>query len=246
MSSKDYFSGHSKLYAAYRPTYPEKLYEFIFHHVTQFDAAWDCATGNGQVAGRLAGNFKQVFATDISPQQIDHAVQGENIFYSISAAEKTSFPDNQFDLITVAQALHWFNVDNFYAEVRRVARQGAKLAVWGYEQCTINKQVDPLFLDYYHNEVGPYWDPARKLVEDHYRSIPFPFKEITAPEFFIEVLWKRDAFTNYLTTWSATQKFIREKGYNPVETLTESLKQFWNDGEEKIVRFPIFLKLGEI
>jgi hypothetical protein len=95
MSTKDYFSGQSKIYAAFRPTYPQELYQFIFQHLKNRSAAWDCATGNGQVARYLSEHFETVYATDISRQQIDNAFQANNIHYSVSKAEQTSFPDAQ-------------------------------------------------------------------------------------------------------------------------------------------------------
>ena len=120
---KDNFSRQSDIYAKYRPAYPQQLYDFIFQHVAGKQAAWDCATGNGQAAKELAKVFDKVYATDISQKQIENAVQQPNIFYSVQPAEQTNFPNNSFDLITVAQALHWFRFDDFYAEVKRVANR---------------------------------------------------------------------------------------------------------------------------
>lgn len=243
---KDYFSGHSEIYATYRPVYPEALYQYIYSHLNGHEAAWDCATGNGQVASELAKHFRKVYATDISEKQLAQAPHTDNIFYTISKAETTSFPDNQFDLITVGQALHWFDLEKFYKEVNRIAKRNALLAVWGYELCKVNQDVDELFLDYYHNIVGPYWDEARKLVEDHYRSLPFPFEKIETPAFFIEVDWPQETFLGYLTTWSATQTYIKEKGINPVENLSSHLQKFWSPGEVRRVTFPMFMKLGRV
>jgi SAM-dependent methyltransferase len=246
METKDYFSGHSKIYAAFRPSYPQALYDFILKHDTNESSAWDCATGNGQVAKVLAKYFKNVYATDISQQQLDNAIQADNIYYAISAAEKTSFPENQFDLITVGQALHWFDVNAFYTEVKRVGKNNSVIAVWGYSLCTINEDIDKIFLDYYNNIVGPYWDQARRLVEDEYKNIPFPFKQIAAPKFEINVSWTLNEFVGYLTSWSATQKYIKVNKKDPVEDVNKKLQQHWNDHELKSVRFPVFVKLGVI
>jgi ubiquinone/menaquinone biosynthesis C-methylase UbiE len=244
MSNKDFFSGHSKLYATFGPTYPIALYDFIFKHVKNYDTAWDCGTGNGQVARYLAASFKQVYATDISQQQLENAVQADNILYSVSGAGQTNFKNNQFDLITVGQALHWFDIEKFYSEVGRVVRPDGLLAVWGYTVCTINPEIDTHVLDYYFNIVGPYWDSARKIVEEEYKNIPFPFEEITSPKFFIEVDWSIDEFAGYLTTWSATQKFIKEKGFNPVPYVMNKIEPLWKD--KMNVKFPVFLKLGRM
>lgn len=244
MATKDYFSGHSKLYATFRPTYPDALYSFLFRYVKNFDSVWDCATGNGQVAQVLAKRFKTVHASDISQQQLDQAVQGNNIIYSIQKAEQTTFPDNQFDLITVGQAMHWFDLEKFYAEVNRVAKKDAVLAVWGYAVCSVNTEIDKHFDHFYNHIVGPYWDNARRIVEEEYQNVSFPFKQIETPKFFIRVEWTLQEFTGYLSTWSATQKFIKEKNFDPVPEVTEVLRPLWEG--KKIVSFPVFMKLGTV
>lgn len=244
MGKKDFFSGHAKLYATFRPTYPAELYEFIFEHVNEFSTAWDCATGNGQVAQHLSHRFKKVFATDISSQQLDNAVKADNIIYSVQSAENTNFQNQSFDLITVGQALHWFDLEKFYTEVRRVAKPDSLLAVWGYALCTVSPEIDKHFLQFYHQVVGPYWDSARKMVEEEYRTIPFPFQEIKAPTFTIQVMWTLEQFLGYLSTWSATQKYIKANGHDPVPSIMEKIKHHWIG--ERTVTFPVFLKLGKI
>jgi SAM-dependent methyltransferase len=246
MDKKDYFSAHSGVYAAFRPTYPEELYQFIFSHLEKKIKAWDCATGNGQAAQYLAMNFERVYATDISQQQLDHAVQLPNIEYSVSPAEKTSFADHEFDLITVGQALHWFDQEKFFNEVKRVGKPGSLLAVWGYALLNIEPAIDKIILDFYSGTVGPYWDQARKLVEQQYRTIAFPFDEIPSPIFSIDVDWTLDHLHGYLESWSATQKFIQQNGQDPVPVVIEQLGKYWNKDEVKNVSFPVFMRLGKL
>jgi ubiquinone/menaquinone biosynthesis C-methylase UbiE len=244
MNTKDYFSGHSKIYAAFRPTYPKALYEFIYSHLGEKNAAWDCATGNGQVATYLAKEFKHVHATDISTQQIEQAVQASNITYQVSPAEKSDFENKQFDLITVGQALHWFDRMLFFKEAQRTLKPNGLLAVWGYANLQIDPHIDVRFNYFYENVVGPYWDNARRLVEQEYKTISFPFAEISSPKFEIQVEWDLNQFAGYLTSWSATQKFIRANGYNPVGNFIPSLKDLWKENELKSVTFPVFVRLG--
>jgi len=246
MEKKNYFSQQSKAYAAFRPSYPEDLYRFIFEHLKNYACVWDCATGNGQVAQYLARHFTSVYATDISQQQIDNAFRAKNIFYSVGGEENTLFKDNQFDLVTVGQALHWFNRPGFYREVKRTTKPGGLLAVWGYALLTVEPVIDQLFMDFYTNQIGRYWDEARKLVENYYRDIPFPFEQIVCPEFNITVNWTLDQFAGYLSSWSATQKYIHTHGLDPVKPFKEDLKSVWRSGEVKLVTFPVFMKLGRI
>jgi SAM-dependent methyltransferase len=246
MSEKDYFSKQSGIYAAFRPVYPQTLYDFIYKHLKQSHSAWDCGTGNGQVAHMLATKFDHVYATDISQQQLDHAIQAPNVFYSISKAEQTSFQDRQFDLITVGQALHWFDKDLFFQEVKRTGKPGGLIAVWGYALLNISPEIDKLFLHFYYDIVGPYWDNARRLVEQEYNGLTFPFEIIPAPKFEIRVSWNLNQFEGYLKSWSATQKFINSNRYDPVDNFISNMKSVWPPEEFKTVSFPVFMKLGKI
>jgi Methyltransferase domain len=242
---KDLFSNDSKQYAAFRPTYPKELFDFIFNHVTNFDVAWDCATGNGQAAKELASRFKKVCATDISEKQLENAAQRDTIIYSVSRAEKTSFLPNSFDLITVAQAVHWFDFDLFYQEAERVAKPNAAIAIWGYGLLSIDPIVDKKISEFYKNVIGPYWDKERRFIDEKYQTIPFPFEEVKSPTFTFSFEWTIDELQGYLGTWSAVQKFITANQFNPVEKLIEDIRTKWKK-EKRIVNFPLFLKLGII
>jgi hypothetical protein len=241
---KDLFSVTAKQYATFRPTYPKELYDFIYNHVAHFDTAWDCGTGNGQVARDLSIRFKNVYATDISTKQIENAYAAENISYSV-AAEEIDRPANSIDLITVAQAIHWFDREKFYNEVGRVAKKSALLAVWGYGLLGINEDIDGLLKDFYTNTVGPYWDKERKLIDHEYRTISFPFKEIPVPGFTFSFLWTQEELRGYLSTWSSVQKFYKQHGSNPVERLMERLHPHWSQ-ERMTITFPLFLRLGKV
>jgi hypothetical protein len=246
MGSKDLFSDRSDLYSAFRPTYPEELYHFIFEVARGRETAWDCATGNGQVARRLSLDFTSVFATDISQSQLDKAHVAPNIFYKLSPAEQTPFANNSFDLITVGQALHWFDLPAFYSEAIRVAKASAVLAAWGYGNIEINTALDPLIHHFYTAIVGPYWDSARRHVESGYRDLAFPYAPINAPEFLISAEWTIRQLLGYLESWSATQSYIKKKGTNPVTEYSDVLRKAWGENERLPIRFPIFMKIGRI
>jgi hypothetical protein len=243
--AKDLFSDYANEYAAFRPTYPAALYEFIFKHLNQFDKAWDCGTGNGQVAHAISTNFKTVFATDISQTQIDRAIAKSNIIYQKCSAESTGFPVNSFDLITVGQAVHWFDRDKFYKECKRVGKQNSIIACFGYSPVRLNDTFDKLIDDFYYNKIFDYWETERSIVEDQYTNLPFPFIEIKTPGFAIELSWSLNEVEGYLNTWSSVKKFIKEKGFNPVIDLMEKIKPLWNT-ERQTINFPVFIRLGRI
>ncbi len=243
--SKDLFSKQAEGYAKYRPVYPKELFDHILQYVIEKNTAWDCATGNGQAALALAPHFKKVIATDLSEKQLSLAKQNPNIEYQISSAERTNFPDNSFDLITVAQAYHWFKFDAFEKEVQRVAKKDAFIAVWGYNLMSTNDAaVDALIKKFYTQIVGPYWDIERKYVDDNYSNVPFNFTPLPTKEFFINTEWSKDDLIGYLNSWSAVQHFINDKKYNPVNEIINDLDLLWKN--VKPVSFPLFLKLGRV
>ena len=243
--SKDLFSTQSKSYAAFRPTYPKTLYDFIMKHVKQHDVAWDCACGNGQVAKDLAERFDKVYATDHSANQVANAVKKGNIVYSVSPAEKTSFNDHQFDLITVGQAIHWFDIPAFFTEVRRVSKPGGVIATWGYGLLSIGDQIDPIIHHFYTQVMGPYWDNERKLIDDEYKTIEFPFEKIEVPPFEFSFEWTLDELQGYLSTWSSVQKYIKQHQSDPVAPLIDDVRRVWGEGRKK-VSFPLFVLMGRV
>ena len=243
---KDNFSAQSGFYKKFRPTYPQALYEYVGSFVSTKNMAWDCATGNGQVAGVLAKYFDKVYASDISQAQIDNAVQKSNIEYVLCPAENTPFPDHSFDLITVGQAIHWFDFDRFFGEVRRVIKPGGIVAIWGYSQLKVNEKINLVIDKLYQDIVGAYWDFERKYVEDHYASIPFPLDNVQRKNFAIEVRWTLSHLIGYLNSWSSVQHYIRKHHKNPVDQIIHELNACWPKNEIKNVSFPVFLKLGKV
>jgi len=241
---KDNFSKDSHNYATYRPHYPSELYEYLFPLLDEYTKAWDCATGNGQVANVLAQKFTQVEATDISKNQLAQAPAIKNITYSIQQAEKTTFESNQFDLISVAQAIHWFNFDEFYAEAKRTLKPNGLIAIIGYALLKISPKIDEIISEFYQTIIGEYWDKERIYIEENYQTIPFPFSEITTPNFEIIYHWKAENLLNYLNTWSAVKHYEEKHQKNPMFFIEEDLKSAWGN-EKRTVKFPILLRLGK-
>ena len=237
---KDNFSSQSASYGKYRPDYPPELYDCIFRHVNNFDHAWDCATGNGQAAKQLATVFNRVEATDISFRQLENAHQASNIHYQTCPAESTTFNDNQFDLVTVAQALHWFDFDRCFKEVKRVLKPSGVLAVWTYGLLTISPEIDALITDFYRNTIGPYWDGERKHVDNQYQEIDFPFQHVLKNSLFIYKNWSLSTLAGYIQTWSSVEKYRKISGKNPVTNLQSRLSQVWTESKSRIT-FPITL-----
>lgn len=243
---KDNFSTISDKYAKFRPDYPQTIYDFLYPLLKEKERAWDCATGNGQVARELAKDFTWVEATDMSAQQLKHAYQADNIHYSIQKAEHTQFADDSFDLITVAQAVHWFDIEKFNDEVKRVARPNSIIALIGYELNHITPEIDAIVQSFYTNIIGQYWDPERRHIQERYQSIPFPYRELETPEITNIKLWKIENLIGYLNTWSAVQHYEKAHGSNPVAQIENDLRTAWGPVEVRKVNFPIIFKAGRI
>ena len=239
---KDLFSKQAAAYAKYRPTYPDALYDFIYYHCNKFGLAWDCATGNGQVASVLAKRFRKVIATDISQKQLSNAATHNAIEYSLGKAEQTNFPNYSIDLITVAQAIHWFEHDRFFKEIDRVLKPEGILAFWGYGLIRFNSPIDQIIDHFYQEIIGPYWDDERKHIELSYRSIKTPFQEIDCPPLTISSTHTLESLIGYLKSWSSVQKFKEVNKSNPIELIEADLRLAWNN-QTCIATQPIFLRL---
>jgi SAM-dependent methyltransferase len=242
---KDHFSGHAGEYEAFRPNYPPELFAYLASIAPGREVAWDCATGNGQAAIGIAPYFAAVIATDASAQQIERARACDNVRYAVAPAAASPIAGSSVDLVTVAQALHWFDVPAFYAEVRRVARPDAVLAVWCYEMHSITPEVDAIVSRLYHDIVGAYWPPERKVVEDGYATIAFPFDEFSPPPFRMAEQWDFWQFLGYLGTWSSVKSYQRAVGHDPVDIVRRELEAAWGDaGLVREAVWPLNVRAG--
>ena len=244
MSFADHFSKQSCDYARYRPGYPKALFDWLRTLTPAHEVAWDVGTGNGQAAVELAGFFPRVVATDPSTEQIKNAIARANVSYHVQAAEKSDLADRSVDLITVAQALHWFDFERFYPEVKRVLKPNGVFAAWTYTLNQVSPEVDAVVRHYYQDIVGPYWPAERKFIDESYRTIPFPLQEIQAPPIRMQTQWSLSDYIGYLHTWSATQRFQQTHLKNPVEEIAASLSSAWGEHAQRTILWPIHMRVG--
>ncbi len=216
MNFKDHFSRQAEQYTQYRPHYPAELFRFLAGVPARTERAWDCGTGNGQAAVELAKYFDEVIATDPSARQIEHAVEHPRVSYLVAPAEQAPLADSSVDLVTVAQALHWFDHPRFYGEVRRVLRPDGAIAAWCYALASITPEVDAVVWHLYSDLLGTYWPPERQMTMDGYATIPFPFAELPDPKIAMTAEWSLDDLLGYLGTWS------RRKSTSPSTAATRS------------------------
>lgn len=244
MTFKDHFSRQSAAYSRYRPAYPGPLIEFVAAQALGRGLAVDCATGNGQAAVALAAHFDTVLAVDGSSSQLSRARQHPQVHYAAGLAERLPLRDRSADLVAAAQAAHWFDFDRFHAECRRVLAPDGVVALWTYEKFRVNDAVDAVIDDFYANVVGRDWPRERRYVEQGYRTLPFPWRELPAPAFSFETDWDLEQVMGYLATWSAVQRHKERTGRDPLPALEPRLAAVWPRSVALRLRWPVHLRLG--
>jgi len=245
MKFEDHFSKLAGTYSKYRPNYPSALFEFLASCCREHKQVWDCGTGNGQAAVALAEYFGQVYATDASKEQIVHAKPHPGITYQVEPAEKVSLKTNSTDLVTVAVAVHWFNFENFYNEVKRVLKREGVIAVWGYHLFIITPDIDKILNKYYSEILRGYWPERFHYVDTRYNDLPFPFEELTPPKFEMITEWDLEQVAGFLNSWSGTKNYQQKTGQHPLNEIWKDLSKAW--GDEKLKRkinWPLHIRVG--
>jgi SAM-dependent methyltransferase len=241
---KDHFSERASGYAAHRPHYSKELAEWLASLAPTEKLAWDVACGSGQLSTLLGDHFENVVATDASSAQIAQATPHPRVEYRVEPAEHSSLADASVDLVTVAQAVHWLDLDAFYREVRRVARPGAAIAIVAYHIAVIDPVVDTVIDGFYSGDLDGYWPPERKHIETEYRDIPFPFERISPPSrMFLGVNWDVEQMLGYIRTWSAVRALEAKNGAAQTDRFATRLRQAWGP-EKRDVRWPIVILAG--
>jgi SAM-dependent methyltransferase len=242
----DHFSSDAEGYNKFRPEYPEELFSYLSGLCPSVEIAWDCATGSGQAAVKLAGHFRRVIATDASKRQIGNARCHPRILYEVALADAAPIKTASVDLITVAQALHWFPLDAFFSEARRVLKSEGIIAVWSYNLLSVSTDVDDVIRRFYHEIVGDCWPPERAAVERGYKDIVLPFDEIQAPAFAMTASWSLERLIGYLGTWSAVRRYKEMRHADPVGLIYDELREKWGDiGSVRPVLWPLTVRIGK-
>jgi ubiquinone/menaquinone biosynthesis C-methylase UbiE len=240
----DHFSPVAGSYGKHRPAYPDELFRSVAAAAPSNERAWDAGTGSGQGAVRLAEHFEEVIATDASAAQIENAWPRPNVTYRVEPAEQTSLADGSVDLATAGQAAHWFQIDDYYAEVRRVLKPDGVLAIWCYGLESVDDDVNRVIEKLYVELLGPYW-PKRTLPDHTYQDIPFPFDELPRRVFRMHMDWSLDQLVNGFRTWSAADRYTKARGVDPVDVIGDEFREAWGDPDEvRRVSWPVYLRMG--
>jgi SAM-dependent methyltransferase len=246
MEFRDHFSHVAAAYARFRPDYPAALLDWLAGVAPGRGSAWDCACGSGQATVPLAARFERVVATDASLEQLSKAPTTDNVSMAASLAETAPLPDHSVDLVTVAQAIHWFDLEAFFAEVRRVLVPGGVVAAWTYglpevEDEAVRAVVDGFIAD----TLGPFWPPEVAHVLDGYVSLDFPFTEIEPPHLEMTVSWTLPRFLAFVRTWSGVGRYIEARGDDPVRGLEADLVPRWGPAaRQRSIRWSVNIRAG--
>jgi len=244
MKFEDHFSQLAKTYSMYRPSYPKELFKFLAGCCKHHQQAWDCGTGNGQAALELTKYFDKVLATDASKDQIEYAQHHAKITYHVELAENVSLTDSSTDIVTVA--VHWFDFNKFYKEVRRVLKPDGIIAVWGYHLFSISPDIDKMLNKYYSEILKDYWPERFHYVDTRYKDLSFPFEELTSPKFEMVTEWDLDQVAGFLSSWSGTKNYQQATASHPLNEIWKDLNKAW--GDEKVIRkinWPLHMKIGK-
>jgi SAM-dependent methyltransferase len=242
---KDHFSRQAADYSRYRPAYPSALIDYVASLAPDRALVVDCATGNGQAAIALAEHFDQVIAVDASAAQLEQALPHPKVRYERALAEALPVGDSTVALVAVAQAIHWFDFDRFHAECRRVLLPGGVVAAWTYTVFRAGGRIDEIVDRFYHDTIGPYWPPEREYVQQGYRTIPFPWDEITPPSFRLQTEWTLEQAIGYFASWSSVQQYrLRHDGRDPLPDVERDLSSAWPVGRTVRLDWPLYLRVG--
>jgi SAM-dependent methyltransferase len=246
---KDHFSSLAEQYAQARPGYPPALFEYLASLCAERGSCWDCACGSGQASNALAEYFGRVIATDASAKQVAAAEPHPHVEYRVAAAEASGLGSRSMDLVTVAQALHWFRFDEFYAEAKRVLKPGGVLAVWSYgiQHVADEPRIDAEVQRFYSDVIAAYWPAERKHVENGYGNLPFPFDELEPPRLAMQERWSLERLIAYFRSWSATGRYVKEMGEDPVAALREQMLPLWGNPETlRLIEWPLAIRVGRV
>ena len=243
----DHFSKLAAGYSVFRPRYPDELFDYLASIAPARRLAWDVGAGSGQATVALAGHFDRVIGTDISAEQIARAPKHPKIEWHVTPAESAPMIEaSTVDLVTIAQSLHWFDHARFYDEVRRVSVPEGVIAAWSYAPAKMDGNAGAIVHRYMYGDVGAYWPPERKYVDNEYRDIPFPFERLASPTMSLEYDWTLEQVGGYLRTMSATGRYVEQHGTDPVLRVEDELRAVWGLLPTRRITWPLIILAGRV
>lgn len=124
------FTGKARFYAKYRPSYPTLLADRLYR-LTKAENVADIGAGTGIFTEKLLAYPWTVTAVEPNHDMCRELLKsvGGKAEIVMASAENTGLPEHSFDLITAAQAFHWFDADLFREECKRLLTENGRVAI---------------------------------------------------------------------------------------------------------------------
>lgn len=232
-------------YSRFRPNCPARLIEIVVEHCAATRWAWEPGCGSGQVTPCLAACFDEVLATDPAEHAIARCPSLERVRFEVGSAEQCALPDGSVDLVVSGQAAHWFDMETFAAEVRRVAAPGGIVAVWCYDLPRVNTAIDVVVDRLYFDVLAGCWAGGRNHIDTRYANLHFPFEERSVDVPPYEAQWAVEGMLGYLRTWSAGVAYTQAGRGDAVGEVEKDLRSSWGD-RVRAVHWPVAIRLGVV
>ncbi len=193
MNEKQLFSGHAESYTKGRPTYATELIDFLFDEVGMKanSKIADIGAGTGIFSKQLLSKGCNVFC--VEPNEDMRNALGQNVqayknFTIIDGdAENTKLDNSSVDFITAAQAFHWFSVDKFLIESKRILKpDGISVLVWNSRKdCEFNRENHCVFKKFCPRFKGFSGgiEQIEELISKYFNG-SFDYKEFDNPLFY--------------------------------------------------------------
>ncbi|QIW10391.1 class I SAM-dependent methyltransferase [Francisella sp. LA112445] len=237
-------SFNSESYQKARPSTPAEIIDYLKNNIPSYKKAWDCGTGNGQTAIKLAEFIDKIHATDISKDQISKAFKHKNIKYFESNETSSMFNDESVDLVTASQAAHWFDISKFEKECLRILKPNGIIAIWTYyRDIQINGKTEVIYQEFL-NAIDSFFPEGNGLVEI-YQSINLNLPMLNAPKFEQTKQMDFDNFIEYLKSISAYAEYIKNHRKCPLIELGfyDKFRKSWGEPSTiNTITWPIVFK----
>lgn len=172
MDSTQRFSTRVEAYVKYRPGYPAAMLDFLADELAMGHEAQvaDIGAGTGILTTLLAPRVARVWAVEPNDEMRGAArrllADMGNIGWSHGSAEATGLPTGSVDLITVAQAFHWFDRAAFRQECQRLLRPGGRVALIWNDRLT-NTDFLKAYEEGLHAYSGDYEEVNHRNLDEH-------------------------------------------------------------------------------
>jgi len=250
LDSTKRFSNRVENYVKYRPTYPGEVIELLRGTcgLNEYSVVADIGAGTGILTKLLLSTGCRVFAVEPNQEMRTAAMAQLDVYKNLtslsSTAEKTGLDDSAADLITVAQAFHWFDRAKVKIEFNRILKENAWLAlIWNERKTT------GAFLTAYEALLQKYSDDYAKVTHKN-------ISEENIEEFFSPGICRKSVFPNqqYFSLEGLQGRLLSSSycpapdhpGYEPLIQELESIFNEFSEDDRVVFEYDTCVYLGKL